>query len=434
MKRLKLAALFLSFSLLFSVFAFAEPEGEGALENISEAFLTDEAPGSEGHMPDITAVSYTLINMDTGEVLLEHNANGRRAPASTTKIMTALLGIELLDREGSTTVSALAVNSIPWDSSKLGLNQGETFNNYDLICAMLVSSGNDAANVVAEAAAGSVEAFVDMMNERALKLGCKDTHFVNTHGYSAEGHYTTAADMALIARAAMQNPVFREMAATKSCELPGKDTYNTTNRLMLQNDYVTGIKTGYTDEAGFCLVASAGKDGMNLLSVVLGALEEGKQFSDSKTLLDWGFNNYQEVKAVAEGSILDEVKIKYAKGEKTIKLVAAKDFSLILKKGSNLADIVTEVTVDKIIFAPVQPGDELGTVNILREGEVIGQVALTPDKSYRYSAWSAFFDFLGKIIGIGVLLILGVMVILIIIRQHEYEKRRRARRKERSRR
>lgn len=417
MKGLKRTALFMCFIMLFSIVSFAEP-----------ADTSEEAEGG----PNLTAVSYILINMDTGEVLLEHNAAGRRAPASTTKILTALLGIEALDREGTSTVSAQAVNSIPWDSSKLGLNAGESFNNYDLICAMLVSSGNDAANVVAEAVSGSVEAFVDRMNERAASLGCTDTHFVNTHGYSAEGHYTTAADLARIARAAMQNPVFREMAATKSCELPGKGTFYTTNRLMQQYDNVTGIKTGYTSEAGFCLVASAGQNGLNLLSVVFGVTESGNQFTDTKALFDWGFDNYQQVKAVAKDSILDEVKIKYAKDEKTIKLVAAEDFSIVLKKGSNLADITTEVTTDETVIAPVGPGDVLGTVKVFRRGELVGEVHLTADKVYRYSGWAAFFDFLGKIVGIGILIILAVMLVLVIIRQREYEKRRRARQRERS--
>ncbi|MBQ2940896.1 MAG: D-alanyl-D-alanine carboxypeptidase [Clostridia bacterium] len=426
MKNTKLFALIMCFCLIFTMVASAVPENSAA------------ATG-----PVVTSANYILVNMDTGEVLVEKNSSERKYPASTTKIMTALLALEKLDPEGTSTVSNEAVMSISWDSSKLGLYEGETFNNFELIKGMMVVSGNDAANVLAEAVSGSISDFVALMNEKAKSLGCEGTHFVNTHGLTDENHYTTVADMAKIAVAAMKNPAFREIVKSTYFELPKTEkcdvvrSFNTTNNLITNartSDYLyspaTGIKTGYTDAAKNCLVASAEKEGVRLISVILGAsVVDGVNtaYSDTKALMEWGFENYVSRQIIKKGEFYDEKSIKYAKGAKTVKLAAKEDFSFVFHKNVDEDLITTKVTVDTPVLAPVTPDDELGKIEVFYGDEYLGETILTADKVYEYSWWSAFVGVIGKIIGIAFLAVLAVVAVLIIVRQVEYEKRKKER-------
>ena len=403
--------------------------------------------GSESEGPLVSASNYILINMDTGEVLLENNSDERKYPASTTKIVTAMVALDNLDLDGYSTVSRDAVMTIEWDSSKLDLAEGETFNNFELIKGMMVASGNDAANVLGEAVSRNMTDFVALMNETVKELGCEDTHFANAHGLTDENHYTTAADMAKIAKKAMENPKFREIVKTTYFELPKTEKqdkerkfYNTNNLItdVRTSEYLyspaTGIKTGYTEAAKNCLVASAEKDGVRLITVILGASvvdDVNTMYVDTKALMEWGFENYKSKTIVKKGGYYDEKSIKYAKGAKTVKLAAMDDFAAVLKKDADESLIATKVTVDGAILAPVCPDDELGKVEVFYDGEYLGEVKLTADKTYEYSWWSAFFSIIGKVIGIGVLAVLLVVIILVIIRQAEYETKRKQRIKNR---
>lgn len=427
MKTKRLLTLILCFFVLTAGLCFAEPEEK----------------------PELTSSNWVLINMDDGSVLASNGADEKKYPASTTKIMTAILALENLDLEGISTVSNNAVMSISWDSSKLGLYEGEALKNYDLIAGMMVASGNDAANVLAEAVSGSVEEFVQLMNKKASEIGCSGTHFVNTHGLTDENHYTTPADMAKIACYAMKNPVFREIVKLQSFELPTTDKctdrryfINTNNLITKQRtaDYyysaATGIKTGYTDAALHCLVASAEKEGVRLISVVLGASNiDGVNMSypDTKALLDWGFEHYENSTVVSAGDIADEKNIKFAKGAKTAKLVADESFYVLSEKGAEAPKLEKTIVLDSQLKAPVSAGDRVGYMQIKINGEEEGQVALTVDRDYEYSWWSAFFASVGKIIGIVIGVIVLAVIILIIIRQVEYEKRRKERLKNRKR-
>ncbi|MBR6719773.1 MAG: D-alanyl-D-alanine carboxypeptidase [Clostridia bacterium] len=430
MKNKKFFALLMCFCLIFTSVSMAVPESDGTVSG-----------------PVVSSSNYILVNMDTGEVLLEKNSSERKYPASTTKIMTALLALEKLDLEASSTVSNEAVMSISWDSSKLGLFEGETFNNYELIKGMMVVSGNDAANVLAEAVSGSISDFVTLMNEKAKDLGCEGTHFVNTHGLTDENHYTTVSDMAKIAVEAMKIPAFREIVKTTYFELPkteiydGPRNFNTTNNLLTNartSSYLyspaTGIKTGYTDAARNCLVASAEKEGVRLITVILGAsVIDGVNtaYVDTKALMEWGFENYVSKQVIKKGEFYDEKSIKYAKGEKTVKLAAKDDFISVFRKDVDESLITTKVTVNTPLLAPLTPEDELGKVEIFYGDEYLGEVTLTADKVYEYSWWSAFVGVIGKIIGIALLAVLAVVLVLILIRQVEYEKRKKERIKSR---
>ena len=428
MKNKRFSALLLCAILLFTSNVFAQPE------EASDVTLNES---------EFTAPSYILINLDNGEVLKENNPDKKMYPASTTKIMTAMIALGKLDLEGESTVSNNAVMSISWDSSKLGLYEGEAFNNYELIKGMMVVSGNDAANVLAESVSGSVSDFVALMNTTAKELGCTGTNFTNAHGLTDENHYTTASDMAKIAKKAMENPDFREIVKTTYFELPKTDkcdtdrVFYTTNNLLTDirtSDYLyspaIGIKTGYTDAARNCLVAAAEKDGVRLLTVVFGAsVIDGvnRAYTDAKALMEWGFDNFKSKTVIAKGEIADERSIKHAKKSKTVKLMAKDEFTAVLSKDADESLITKKITVNMPIIAPVTTEDELGKMEIFYNGELLGSVELTADKTYEYSWWSAFIGTIGKIIGIFVLIILGAVIILIIVRQVEYEKRKKER-------
>lgn len=435
MKQKRLLALIMCFVMTFILYPKAAP---------------DEAEGVDGQTNTLSVSSenYILVNMDDGEVLLEKNSDVRKYPASTTKIMTAILAIENLDMEAYSQVSNYAVMSISWDSSKLGLYEGESFRNIDLINGMMVASGNDAANVLAEAVSGSVDAFVELMNKKADELGLKGTHFSNPHGLTDENHYTTPEDMAKIACYAMKNETFREAVKMTSFELPATEKcsdrryfINTNNMLTKERtgDYyyslATGIKTGYTDAALHCLVGSAEKDGVRLISVVLGASNingVNMSYPDTKALFEWGFENYENTTLVKTGQIADEKAIKYAKGAKTAKLIAGSDFSVLSKKGEDISSLETKVSLDAPLKAPITEGEKVGVITVSLNGEKIGEVDLTVDKNYEYSWSSAFFSSMGKIVGIFAAILLAAVVILIIIRQVEYEKRRKERMRKRA--
>lgn len=425
MKKRSLSALILCFFVMLSFTVSADPEEGAALSG-----------------PSVSSANWMLINADDGRVLASNGADERKYPASTTKIMTAILAIENLDLQGTSTVSNNAVMSISWDSSKLGLYEGETFSNYDLIAGMMVASGNDAANVLAESVSGSVDGFIELMNKKAAELGCTGTHFSNAHGLTDENHYTTVSDMAKIACYAMQNQTFREVVSLKSFELPATDKcsvrryFISTNNLLTKErtaDYyyspATGIKTGYTDAALHCLVASAEKDNVRLISVVLGASNingVNMAYPDTKAIFEWGFDNFKNTPVIEPGETQEERAIKYAKGAKTA-ILSAKDGFYILSGKNEEPVIEKEIVLQSPLRAPLKAGDEVGVIKIKVDGEEKGEVALTVDRDYAYSWWSAFASSVGRIIGIVIAIIAAAVVVLIIIRQVEYEKRRKER-------
>ena len=225
---------------------------------------------------NISAVSAIVIEADTGTALWEKNADEHRAMASTTKIMTALLTIEAggLDREFTVDPLAILV-----EGTSMGLREGDRVSRRDLLYGILLPSGNDAANAAAVSVSGSIGAFVELMNSRAQELGLSNTHFVTPSGLDADGHYTTARDLAKLAAFAMKNEVFREVAACKSAEVefgnpPYKRTLYNSNKMLRRYDGAIGVKTGFTDNARRCLVSAAERDGVTLVAVTLNAGDE----------------------------------------------------------------------------------------------------------------------------------------------------------------
>lgn len=257
----------------------------------------------------IRAASAIVINADTGDVLFEKNADELRYPASTTKILTVLLGILMGDMDKTVVMTPSAAETLPPDSSNIPLAVGQEINFKDLLYATLVASGNDGANLIAETIGGSQEGFANIMNEALYKYGCTSTHFVNAHGLHDDYHVTTARDLATLAREAMSHEEFREIAKLTSFSIPPNNVVSKTKTVSTRDvifkkksdnaddqpyffEYATGIKTGHTDPAGYCYVASAYKDGISLISVVLKESSYKRCFSDSIRLLNYGFSQY----------------------------------------------------------------------------------------------------------------------------------------------
>jgi D-alanyl-D-alanine carboxypeptidase (penicillin-binding protein 5/6) len=253
-----------------------------------------------GAPPQVSAQSWLLFDDTFGQALAEHDADIPRAMASTTKIMTALVALDQNDLDMPITVTAAAVDV---GEAEAGLMEGEQLTLRQLLAAMLVRSANDAAEAIAEGVAGSVDAFVGLMNNKVRELGLEDTHFQNPHGLDEPGHYTTARDLLTMTRVAMSNPVFSTLVKTQTARLPdtpdgSQRILHTTNELLGSYPGAIGVKTGYTGEAGHVLVAAAERDGRRLYAVVMGSTDA---FGDAAALLDYGFAEFGVIQVIMEG-------------------------------------------------------------------------------------------------------------------------------------
>lgn len=281
-----------------------------------EPTLAPDATPYDAEHPEILeddmlyAPSVILIEASSGDVIYQKNADDVMYPASTTKILTVLLGIQLGDMNATVTVSETALQLGDDDATTMGLQLGEEINFHDLLVGTLIRSANEGANVIAEAVSGSISEFVDLMNRTAESYGCTNTHFTNPNGLHDPNHYTTARDMAIIAREAMKDETFREIAATLSYPMPQTNKQKARTLSLRDNSFMTpgtednpnkyyypygiGIKTGFTNAAGYCYVGAAEKDGVELITVVLAAGQRGR-WADTIKLMDYGFSQYVNV-------------------------------------------------------------------------------------------------------------------------------------------
>lgn len=354
---------------------------------IVQIFLGNMSFALENNI-EISAPSAILIESKTGRILYEKNSDEKRYPASTTKIMTALLTLENVeDLQSKATVSYNAVFSVPSGYSVDTLKVGEELSIEELLYALLVKSSNEAANVLAEYVAGNVDSFATMMNTRAAELGCKNTNFVNPNGIHNENHYSTAYDLSLIAKEAMKNETFRKIVSTVSHTLPSTNKYEQTDRnLITTNDlinkknknyyeYAIGIKTGYTAYAKNCLVAGANKDGVELISVVLGTDKKeinglSKRDADTKTLFEYVYNNFSQKKvSTARETVVGQTKIKGATTEtKNLDLNTDSDINILVTNDKEKDEINGEIKLNEDIKAPIAKGDTLGTITYNSDG------------------------------------------------------------------
>ncbi len=374
MKRLLTLAIILSFILINANFAYAQP-------------------------PSLDAGAYILIDAKTGDVLCEKNSKETLFPASTTKMMTAILALESgkeLSEEFTATQSA--IDGIGPNGSNIGIIPGEKICLENLLQAMLISSANEASNIIAENVCGSSEEFVSLMNKRAREIGAVGTHFVNPSGIHGPEHYTTAADLACIARHAMAIPKFKEIVSTQSFTMSATNKHtqwpalSNSNKLMIldKNDLyvINGIKTGFTGPAGNNLVTSAiGANGMELISVVMKVQNEGAAENVrlySKELLDYGFNNFKEVTLIEKDRVYRNVKVEDAADIYGLDLVTTDSLVRVLPKDDTKSSIQEISHVNENIFAPVNKGDIMGYVEFLKDGVSIGRIDLLAARSIEY--------------------------------------------------
>ncbi len=285
-----------------------------AAESIPEPTLSPDANPYDAEHPELLdedqlyAASAILIEASSGNVIFEKNADAVMYPASTTKIMTVMLGIMCGDLEETVTASSTAVD-IPDDASNMDLREGEEINFLDLLYGTMLRSANEGANLIAETVSGSISAFVDLMNEYAQLIGCTSTHFANPDGYHDDNHYSTARDLAMITREAMKDETFRKIVSTVTYTLPRSNkqrsrTLSTTARILIpstesnENKYyypdAIGVKTGSTSRAGYCFVGAAERDGVELISVVLFTGNRAR-WADTIKMMDYGFSQYVSV-------------------------------------------------------------------------------------------------------------------------------------------
>jgi len=319
-------------------------------------------------VPDVEMPSGILMT-SAGFVLWERDADSERAMASTTKMMTALIAIENAQMSDVVTITIAAAKI---GESAIPLAAGDTVTVEELLEATLVHSANNAAFALAEYVGGDSVAFVKMMNARAAELGLTHTHFTNPHGLDQEGHHTSARDLAILARTAMANERFAALAGTDSVTIRSQ-TYENTNTLIGSYEGATGVKTGFTGDAGYCVVASAQRNGVGLLAVVLGAETEAERFDDAESLLDWGFEHYATARLVTVESTAALVPVSNYL-DQTVAAVVAETVAIpVFDLGGT---ITTDVNVPEEVAAPVQAGDQLGTLTVMQGTTVLAEVPL----------------------------------------------------------
>lgn len=325
----------------------------------------------------LNAKSAILMEESTGNILYESNPDERLPIASVTKVMTMLLIMEAVDSgkislDDMVTVSE---NAMSYGGSTMFLETGEQLTVNDMLKGIAVASANDGCVAMAEHLAGSESAFVDMMNEKAKKLGMENTHFMNTNGLDEDDHYSSARDVAIMSRELMKHEtIFNYTSIWMDTLRGGKFQLANTNKLIRFYDGANGLKTGSTSKALCCLSAAAKRNDMQLIAVVLGAPTSAERFASAKSLLDYGFANYEVNTQITAG---DEVqKIAVEKGvDKEVGVVASDSCSTLVKKGQE-DNITKEIKIDETITAPIEAGQKIGTMTISRDGEVIADIDL----------------------------------------------------------
>ena len=320
-----------------------------------------------------------LIENQTGKTLYEKNSEQKMYPASTTKILTAILSIEKGNLNDKVTVSKTAIAQMKPGYTSAYLSEGEIISVEDLLKVLLINSANDASNVLAEYISGSIDSFVTLMNEKSKELGCTNTHFVTTNGLHDDNHYTTAKDLAIIARYCMQNETFRKIVSMKKCVIPATNKseeriYKNTNDLINPTSgyyypSCIGIKTGFTSEAKNCLISACSKNGLQVIAVVLGASitenHKSARYVDSKTLYDYTYSNYSIQNIAKASSVIETIEVKNATDEtKSLDLKLEKDLN-VLVNNKDKENIKTEIVLKDNISAPIATNSVVGSITYI---------------------------------------------------------------------
>lgn len=353
---------------------------------VSAEPATEEGKDAQTEGLQIESSSAILIDAATGQILYEKNANERRAPASVTKVMTMLIIMEELDKENISINDQVTVSQFAADmgGSQLFLEPSETVSVDDLLKGIAIESANDAAATMAEYIAGDYQSFIGMMNEKAKELGMKDTQFMNSNGLPAEGHYSSANDIALMSKELVKYPKIHEYLTIWMTDVNvGKNddkvrTLANTNKLLRRDNRVDGLKTGYTDDAGYCLSATAKEGSMRLISVVLDAPSSNDRFDEALQLLNYGFSQYKNETVVEENTVLDTIPINRGVKEE-INVVTKDGYSQLMLK-SEKKEFKQEVKLNENISAPIAKGDKVGELKILENGKEVTKIDLIAEE------------------------------------------------------
>lgn len=431
MKKYRLFPLFLVLALLLPLLALPASATESGSDILDSMY--------------VEATAALLVDADYGEILYEQDAYEMRYPASITKVMTAMLTIEAIESgalsaDQIVTVSGDLQHGIGTGGSTADIRLDEEMALKDLLACALIKSANEACNALAVVVAGDVDAFVVLMNQRARELGMEDTHFANTHGYHDDDHYTTAWDIYLMCDQAMEYDLFRELVSSRSYTVPATNlseerTLYDTNALVSSfnyagylYEYATGIKTGSTNEARYCLASSATKDGKNLIAVVLGAEnpknEDGTtqrlQFSESIRLLEWGFDNFSRTTILDSTLIPAEVEVTLSEEANYVTVQPSGVIEACLPKDMDMDSFTIDWSLDaETVEAPVEEGQVMGSITVTHNDTDYGTLDLVArndvsrsETLYRIQQIQAFLDQTWVKVAIAVVLLLIVILIL----------------------
>lgn len=382
------------------------------LSSLSFTFAASDAP-------KVTSEAVILMDKNTEKILYEKNATEKMYPASTTKILTAILTIENVDLNENVTISENAVTSIPEGYVTADLQVGEILTVEQLLEILLLHSANDAAVALAEHVGGTVDSFVSMMNTKINELGLSNTHFTNPYGRQDPNHYSTAYDMAIIMKYCMDNEEFRKIDGLASCAIPATNLheprmYSSSNRMIDPSDenyypYITAGKTGFTTQAGECFISCSYKDDIELIAVVLGG--EGindpqARFSDTKSLYEYGYSNYSLKNIVDADDIVYQMQIPNATKEtRNLNLIAKNSINALVNNNFQNTSLTPEVTLKtEDISAPIDEGEVLATAKYTVDGEEY-EVDLVADHSVEKSQ--------NEKLAIEIIFILIILVLLI---------------------
>ncbi len=338
------------------------------------------APG--GPALEVKSPSAILMEVLSGKVLFEKNADAKHAPASLTKIMTLLLAIEAIEqgRMSYKDTVVASENAESYGGTEIWLEPGEEMSVEDILMSIAVASANDASVALAEHMCGSEEEFVALMNQRAAELGMTNTHFVNSHGLDAPGHMSTARDFGILSCEASRHPELLRFTAVYETHIrPGGETW-LVNRNRMVNFYqgCDGLKTGWTNDAKYSVSVTAQRAGTRFVAVVMGAESPNDRFADTTKMLNWAFANYSSLEVAQEAHPYGAVRVNLGK-EREVEAVAAKNEGVLLEKGTE-GEVQREVILDQSIDAPVRRGDPVGAIVIRRGEEEIGRVTLVADR------------------------------------------------------
>lgn len=340
----------------------------------------------------VSSKSAILMDVGSGQILYEKNAHDKLPPASVTKVMTMLLICEALDSGKITLDDSVQIseNAASMGGSQIFLEAGEVQKVDTLLKGIAVASANDGCVAMAEYIGGSVESFVDMMNAKAKELNMKDTNFVNTNGLPVDNHYTSAHDIAIMSRELLKHDVISKYLTTWMDQVVvGKKQITVglanTNKLIKHYQGATGVKTGFTQQAKYCLSASAKRGDTHLVAVTLGAETSPERFKDATSLLNFGFANYESVKLCSKNDNIATLTLDKA-DEQKINLVAKEDLSVLIKKGGN-KDFTRKIKVNENTTIPIKKGTNLGYVEIYQGKTLVGKVDLVNTKDIQKASY-----------------------------------------------